>query len=285
MKNILYCLFLFCFLFSAACTDNPLFGEKNQFQGKSVLTGKVTLEDETDYSDIFVWLRGFKIHTRTKADGSFSLNLPNPKGLPGGALAWNGEYPLYYYVDNFEIDSFMVSILNGEIKQDQLNVDNNGRVRKDAELKKIIQINIYFSKYWLYDIKSRIRVFTEITPYRGTGCTLQYIGKGDGPRAFFLYNVDHPLTDFEQFSFNDNSQIERYLPFNAQLFQKDSVVVNLEQGYYKALPYFHVIQPGVIPEMLKEIGEKGSANQFNALFLKMPVKVNAEVLKVIHLER
>ena len=86
-------------LLLANCSSNPFFGD-DVVENNLVLSGIITLQEETDNSDIFIWLRGINVSTKTKADGSFSLQLPSPETWPGGAFAWMGKLPLYFYMNN-----------------------------------------------------------------------------------------------------------------------------------------------------------------------------------------
>ena len=264
------------------CSSNPFFGDEVIEDGL-VLSGRITLQEETDYSDIFVWLRGLNVNTKTKADGSFSLQLPNPKSWPGGALAWMGKLPLYFYMDNFVIDSVMISFLNGKLSSEQASITEKGTLKKNRELKKIMHINALIQPA---NIKANedqmIRVNSEIAPLLNEFPIITYLYKSDPKgsdyalRAFGIFNEEDPIGTFEKYI--RQPALKNTFNLTQSFFGLDSIIVNLPPGNYKAIPLAHLQQPGIPKELFSVIGEE--PGQFTKNFLKVPRTFESTTLKV-----
>jgi hypothetical protein len=264
------------------CSNNPFFGDEVIEDGL-VLSGRITLQEETDYSNIFVWLRGLNVSTKTKADGSFSLQLPNPQSWPGGAFAWMGELPLYFYMDNFVIDSVMISFLNGKLGSEQANITEKGTLKKNRELKKIMHINASIQPA---NIKAnqdqKIMVNCEIVPLSNNFQVITYLYKPDPKtpvyllRAFGIFNEEDPLGTFEKHIINP--AIKNTFNLTNSFSGSDSVVVNLPPGNYKAVALAHLEQPEIPKELFYKIGEV--PNEFTKNFLKIPSVFESSTLKV-----
>jgi len=269
-------------LILANCSSNPFFGDE-VIEDNLVLKGRITLQEETDYSDIFVWLRGINASTRTKADGSFSLQLPSPYSWPGGAFAWMGELPLYFYMDNYVIDSVMISFLNGKLNSDQENITKKGTLRKDRELKKIMHM---YASIQPANIKANqdqvIRVSSQIVPLSGEFRVITYLYKPDPKapgyllRAFGIFNEEDPIGTFEEHIIYP--AVKNTYNLTQSFFGMDSVIVNLPPGNYQAVPLAHSQQQGIPKELFFEIGEE--PGRFTKNFLKVPITFESTILKV-----
>jgi len=284
MKIIKTLLLFILTLLIAFCTSNPFFGDNDTVPDNLKISGKVTLQEEMDHSNIFVWLRGINAKTSTNEHGNYSLQLPNPKSLPGGALAWNGELPLYYYMDNYRIDSTMLFILNGEIKPNQENITNSGKVKVDNELKKIIHISSFCDPDKITAGDSVfITVHFEIHQRSNGGTLFTYKDGDDSLKAFYMFRVDDPLGTFEQFFMPPGGPYKGF--FNKTLYGTHTIMVNLPKGEYKVIPFVHLAQPGIPKEMFIEIGEypdrfTHSGNHEHGEFLKMPITFDGRSLSV-----
>jgi len=259
------------------CTSNPFFGNDTALENL-LIKGKVTLEEETDYSNVFIWLRGINVKTRTKADGSFSLQLPNPKSLPGGAFAWNGELPLYFYMDNFRIDSVMVFILNGKLKPEQENISDSGKLKTNRNLRKIIRIHSTCEPEQILAIDSTVITVRIEVLQRSTGSRLfTYKDSDDSLKAFYIFNVKNPVEKFKKFFIPPGSPYKGF--FNKALYGEHKIKVSLPKGEYKIMPFIHLAQAGIPNDMFIEIGEY--PDRFTGEYLKMPFTFESPVLKVV----
>ena len=273
LKIVLYVILLTIIVY---CTSNPFFGD-DLVPDNLLIKGRVTLEEDTDFSNIFVWLRGINAKTHSDADGSFSLQLPNPKSLPGGAFAWNGELPLYFYMDNFRIDSVMIFILNGEIKPNQENVSNSGELKVEKQLKKIIDIHSTCYPDNINDVDSVfIKVHFEIRQRSNGGKLFTYKDGDDSLKAFYIFRVDDPLGTFQKYFIPPGAPYRGF--FNKTLFGTHIIKVSLPKGDYKIMPFVHLLQPGIPIEMFIEIGEY--PDRFTGEYLKMPITFDSQILTV-----
>jgi hypothetical protein len=277
MKIITTLLAFALILLLLFCTDNPFFGDDPAPNLK--LKGKVTLEDEKDFSNIFVWLRGINVKTKTKKDGSFALQLPNPQALPGGAFAWNRDVALYYYMVNFKIDSVMISLFNGKLEQDQKNVTNSGWVNGEKQLQKEIQISSTCEperidandSVWVsFNLKIEKRYF---------GDTLStYISRGrskdpDTLRAFYLFRADDPLGTYKKYIVTTGKPFTGFI--NQTLEGENKIKVMLAEGEYKIVPFVNLIQRGIPAEMFFEMDAYPG---FTEDFLKLPMTYESQIL-------
>lgn len=112
MKTVVKAFLIFLFVCLLLCTENPLFDD-NQMTG-NVIKGQVLLKDKTSDHFAYVWLEGFDLGTMTEKNGGFQLDLSTSKH--GGGLV--GQFNLYFYVNNDQLDSATVLIHNGTVQPD-----------------------------------------------------------------------------------------------------------------------------------------------------------------------
>jgi len=88
--------------------------------------------------DVFVWLEGLDISTRTDPEGFFQITLPPPSSQPGGSLS--GVFKLYFYVANYRLDSAYVVILNGCVEYDHGDLNEKGEISRTKCLSEFLSI-------------------------------------------------------------------------------------------------------------------------------------------------
>jgi len=93
-----------------------------------IVEGKVRLSDNSDPSNVFIWLEGLNISTYTDEAGEFILNIPPPQFQPGGGMS--GDFRLFYYVGNYKCTSSSVVIRDGYIDCGVGDVDSEGNVNE-----------------------------------------------------------------------------------------------------------------------------------------------------------
>ncbi len=91
-----------------------------------------------DPEGVFVWLSGFDVSSRTNASGDFAITLPPVAAQPGQGLS--GLFTLYFYVDNFRLDSMGVAVSGGEFVYDNDAVGADGSLRRARELVQAFRI-------------------------------------------------------------------------------------------------------------------------------------------------
>jgi len=274
---------LLLYVLASSCVENPFFGKNDQPQLKLKVTGTVLMENEIDHSDIFVWIEGFDIGTKTDSKGDFKLTLTNPELLSGGALAWNGVFKIYYYVANFKYVVSEVLIKNGEFVFDRYDLTEKGELKDNIKLKPLVKIEtILWPDIPIYEksFEQKMRVTINITRMTSEPVTYtSYVGDNGGVMSYFLKRVDGPvgksytrLHDYPAFVYNEiltgplESEIEIISAF-------------LSPGKYIAVPYFVIKQQNLPTALIKNISE--FANTLTLEFLKVPLRIESTELVVL----
>ena len=105
----------------------------------------------------------------------------------------------------------------------------------------------------------------------------------DSLKAFYLFRVGDPLETFEQFFKPPGGPFKGF--FNKTLYGTHNIIVNLQKGEYKVIPFVHLAQQGIPKEMFIEIGEypdrfTHSGFHKHGEFLKMPITFDGQTLTV-----
>ena len=125
IKRIL--LITYCFVLFFSCTENPLFKENINTSARQTITGRVTLENQSDHSNIFVYFEGLNILTLTDKEGNFQITLPDNIVQSNGKVS--GYFYIYYYVANYRLERSRVAISNGIFVYAESDLDGNGRIK------------------------------------------------------------------------------------------------------------------------------------------------------------
>src|SRR5262245_34856858 len=118
-----------------ACTSNPFGNEEIKRPDYKIIGGRLALEDNTTPDDIYVWLGGTAISTRTDRNGDFQLSLP-PSGN-NGAIASGGVFDLYFYVANYRLSSAKIVVQNDGFLFGEADLDAGGRLLGTRHLEKL----------------------------------------------------------------------------------------------------------------------------------------------------
>lgn len=128
---------IICLGFILGCTENP-FDEDNISKDDSrIISGIVSLDNDTDPSGVLIWLDKFNLFTFSDASGRYSFNLPEKSGEIGAGFT--DFATIYYYVSNYGLDSSSIYIFNGSFKYGAADIDDDGIVKK-INLKNIVTI-------------------------------------------------------------------------------------------------------------------------------------------------
>ncbi len=267
------------------CTENPFFAKDEKVQLNLQIKGNVTFLDEEDHSDIFVWIEGLEVNTRTAENGDFTLTLDNPTSLPGGAQAWNGPYKIYYYVANYKFETSEVLIKNGEFVFDKNDLTKGGKLREDIVLEPLVKITgkilpdipIYETVY----PQQKLWITITLSPVSSSPLVFftSYLGEGGEVSSFFLKREDGPL--LESFVlFDGYPEYESGVHMGQTIVSKISLPVRLlKAGTYTVLPYVLIKQNGLPAELINNISE--FANTFTLEFLKVPIKYESTKLVIL----
>jgi len=129
------------------CTENPI-GDNEITFGNRQITGTVQLSNNGVADNVYVWLEGFDLGTRTDEQGKFQLVLPLPSAQ-GTASGVSGAFLLYYYVSNFQLATTQVFTQNGFFvySTDEINADGELIQPKFLIQKLIIDTRVQPSSY------------------------------------------------------------------------------------------------------------------------------------------
>ncbi len=130
-------LFSLSVLFSA-CTKNP-FGDNTIQGGNDSIAGVVRYLDGTPAEDVFVWLDGLDVSTRTDASGTFVLRVP-VSSVQGGLTSFNGVFNVYYFSANCRLVSTPIAVKDGRFIYGQGAFNDQGELSHPVVLNKILDI-------------------------------------------------------------------------------------------------------------------------------------------------
>ncbi len=122
------------------------------------LKGKVILENQNEHSNALVYLDSLNRGASTDSSGLFLLQFSEEDTI------YNGEFKVYYFVNEFEMDSAMYVLVNGKVKLDSLDVDSEGNL-PTKELKQLLLIEGWTDKteYRIGDTIEVTARFTNVT--------------------------------------------------------------------------------------------------------------------------
>ncbi len=126
-------------LLTVTCTENFLFDEDISPRTMRVVEGTVRLQGENSHHGVYIYLEGFDIHTRSAADGSFKLEIPqNPRLQPGNGV--DGAFYIWYYVDNFQLRRSLTLVREGQFSYGHADINDKGRIKNTVTLLKLLDI-------------------------------------------------------------------------------------------------------------------------------------------------
>ncbi|MCG3121538.1 MAG: hypothetical protein ALAOOOJD_04672 [bacterium] len=122
-----------------SCISNP-FGDDNVAGEKRQVSGVVQLSDQGSPQNVYVWMTGFSLSTRTDAQGQFQLTLP-PKGSQGTPGGVNGFYNIYPFLANYRLDSIQTVIQNGVFVYSRGDINKDGKVASSRVLRRFLRVS------------------------------------------------------------------------------------------------------------------------------------------------
>lgn len=267
------------------CDSNPFSGE-DTIQGTSI-TGKVTLNDGQNPSNVFVWFEPLNISARADSNGEFNMQLPSPSAQSSGGLS--GIYKLYYYMANYKIKSIDIALSGGKVQE----FENNATLAKgeipSVQLKKLI--DIFTSQFEIHKTETqddsilvffRARAqddvvtlktlysspFDDASTLRIAGLVRSLDAENDFLRTF-LY--DRPGEG--QLVIGNNTR--NLHPMLVHIFQH-AYITTFPPGRYEFIPYLIVEQSGIPDGLLDKLGRE--ATTFCNSYVRYPIKIRHNIL-------
>lgn len=144
-------------LLSVSCEDNIVDPPDNQ-QFSGILKGKVILENQTEHSNALVYIDSLNRGVSTDSNGSYAILFTEEDSV------YNGEFKLIYFLNDYDMDSAKIMLVDGKLKLDTLDVDSEGRI-ETKEMKQIVLVEGWTDKqeYRIGDTLSFTARFTNVT--------------------------------------------------------------------------------------------------------------------------
>ena len=147
------------------------------------LKGKVILENQTEHSNTLVYLDSLNRGASTDSSGFFFLQFSENDTI------YNGVFMVYYFVNEFEMDSAMYVLVNGKVKLDSLDVDSEGNL-PTKDLKQLLLIEGWTDKTE-YRIGDTIEFTANFTNVTNRAVHINIATYFNQLGYVFLYNENH----------------------------------------------------------------------------------------------
>jgi hypothetical protein len=275
------------------CTQNPFEASDKVSPKGGKIRGGVELSDRISPAGVYVWLDHLNIGTWTDKNGQFEMILPSPVSQPGGGITKDSK--LYFYLANYQVETAEVVLLNGRALYSHGDINENGELKHDLCMTKIMDIKIAVEPREfpqnpaldsLTNIESEL-VTVHLTLRALSGMVnIQCSGDELGPIAvLFIKRVD-PGKDFA-------AMLKVKGPSTIIILGNKSVglvpktwtasflleVGHLAPGNYKIIPYFFLPQQSVPDKLLESLGKNVTLPI--ETYLNLPMKREGGDFKVL----
>jgi hypothetical protein len=123
MKAI--CIFSFAFfILWLSCSEDSVSVNDTSPTAKTttLLKGRVVLENQAEHSNAMVYVDGLDRGTSSDSSGNFSFQFSESDTI------YSGVFTVYYYLDDFDIDTAQIGMVNGKVLLDSFGVDDFGNL-------------------------------------------------------------------------------------------------------------------------------------------------------------
>ncbi|MDO8549099.1 MAG: hypothetical protein Q7S39_02965 [Ignavibacteria bacterium] len=117
----IYKIIIIISFYSLGCKDEIVSPPEKSLYTK-VLKGKVILENQSEHSNALIYLDSLNRGVCTDSSGSYSIQFSEEDAV------YNGVFKVYYFVNEFEMDSAQYVLVNGKVRLDSLDVDSKGNL-------------------------------------------------------------------------------------------------------------------------------------------------------------
>jgi hypothetical protein len=261
-------------LFIQGCTENP-FKSDNVSSGSSQISGKIRLSGSNSPEDVYIWLEGFNVGTRSNASGDFELTLPpsSVQGTPGNA---GGSFNIYFYVANYRLDSVKVIVKNGQFVYSQGNINEKGQLLQPVFLRELVQISTtVFPASVSNDpdglIKANVTLeaktdsVTIYFPSVVNGLLAPVIFQNTGTNEIFIMETTiSGIQLYEKVTLNQSESMVREYWINIGRGRR------ITAGTYIIIPYLLIRHEPIPGALIESLGE--NVNQLGPDYLNVPFK-------------
>jgi hypothetical protein len=273
-------IFFLGLLIFTHCTDNP-FDEGDISGGKREVRGKVVLSEPGGLQDVFVWLEGFNIGTRTDEQGNFKLTLPPSSGQnSGGGL--DGLFNLYFYLANYKLDTSQVLIRDGEFIYSRADINKNGELKEAKSLTQFLRIKtevapskVFVNSTELLGIKVTLEaVLVDSVTVVFPGVVGGFLG------AALLRNLETDVVFFVESTAGATTRdavVVGPIPASRSLL---FTLINdpLPKGKYEVIPYLLVKHEEIPSQLMESLGNE--VEDLSPNYLKIPFKRETPILEI-----
>ncbi|MFQ5751571.1 MAG: hypothetical protein ACE5HI_06190, partial [bacterium] len=236
--------------------------------------------------DIYVWLEGFKIGTRTDEDGYFHIDIPKELGESSYA-GLNGIFKLYFYVANYNIQTVDVVVRNGMFVYGEGGVGRDGSLREVVTMGKILNIFTLVVPKWVhgdFDGPINVQVTLQATHDSVTVIYPKSIGGLLGAillrhKVTYEIFVDIPDLNAKTRALDIIGTDPKSRRMIFQLNGTNYRDLFLPVGDYEVIPYFLIEHDDLPQELLQTLGD--NVEMIGKNFLKIPHRREGGRFRVI----
>lgn len=169
MKNIIPIIYVIVFL--AGCSNDYDLPTGALIPAKRYdLSGKIKMENQVEFSNCAIYDSAMTMLASSDSGGNYVLNLSDYYDN------FTGTMTLYYFLIDYDYDSVLIYLKNGQVQTDTLDVDENRIIR-----------TVYLEQ--LFKIECRINKAT-IDLWDSLEFTAKYINTSDDKRLYFTFPYD-----------------------------------------------------------------------------------------------
>ena len=121
-----------------SCEDNISRPEEHE-DYTTTLTGKVILENQVEHSNALIYIESLDIGVSSDSSGLFKFQFTDDNNI------YNGIFTVYYFLEDYDMDSARIMLTSGKVKLDTLDVDSKGNLPQ-VEMKQILQVEGWTDK-------------------------------------------------------------------------------------------------------------------------------------------
>ncbi len=271
---------LLMILAGVGCTESP-FGSSSVSGGSRSVSGIVNLGDGANPEGAVVFLDGFNLISRTDSDGSFLLTLPPPGAQ--GVSGMNGIFGLWFYVNNYAVDSASVVIRDGNFCYNAGDINKHGRLYAEKTLGKLVHIKTSIDPLVIdTSFSGDIRVTTTLTTAGPKQVTVWFPRLSEAGIAWiFLRHVETGEAFLVGTSLVGLHASSKKTIGNTPLSLTFPFAIRGSRypvGAYEIIPYLYVLHEHSPPGILNVIGV--DTNDVGLEYLNIPFKRECARLRI-----
>lgn len=138
MKRITIIYIVLICIMLMSCNNNSLLPLPTN-KSSSSFRGKVILQNQTEHSNALVYVDNLNRGVSTDSGGNYIFKFTEQD------YVYSGEFKVRYFLNDYDMDSAKIMLVNGIVKRDTLDVNNQGQLRT-KELKQIVLIEGWTDK-------------------------------------------------------------------------------------------------------------------------------------------